>query len=65
VSAWFQMNVFFLGLGGGLSRLIGLWRAGELGEHADIHPIEVIFGSSDRAISAVDWLILLGHLYKE
>ena len=42
---------------------MGLWRAGELGEHADIHPIEVIFGSSDRAISAVDWLILLGHMY--
>ena len=34
-----------------------------MGEHAEIHPIEVIFGSSDRAISAVDWLILLGHMY--
>lgn len=58
MSAWFQMKVFFFGFGGGLSRSMGLLRAGESGEHADIHPIGVIFGRSDRAISAVDWLIL-------
>jgi hypothetical protein len=47
------MKVFLFGVGGGLSRLIGVRRAGEPGEHADIHPIEVISGSSDLAISAI------------
>jgi len=45
------MKVFLDGGGGGLSRLISLRRAGEVGEQAETQPIELIGGRLVRLMS--------------
>ena len=46
------MKVFFSGREGGLSRLRGCRRAGELGAQADNQPRLAGFGKASRVISA-------------
>ena len=50
------MKVFVSGRRGGLSRLRGFRRAGELGAQADIQPKLVGFGKESRVISVENWL---------
>lgn len=46
------MNVFLVGRGGGLSRLMGFRRAREFGGQADTQPMLSVFGNEARSISA-------------
>jgi len=46
------MNVFLVGLGGGLSRLMGFLRARELGEQAETHPMLFALGKEARSRSS-------------
>ena len=58
------MNVFFAGRRGGLSRLRGLWRAGESGEQADNQPRLAGLGNEARSMSAESKLRVHCHQAK-